>query len=214
MSNAENDAALQQMVDILRKDFNIAAKAVEARDTPYRRRNIVRTFAAAVEGHTSVLLQWVMMVVESMPKKSFFTDAEMALIKDESYRLARGGKVTTAPARLPKVEAFLFSLEMYSKFWGYPLGSLREGNGWDSFCRALNVRDRLTHPQTASDLEVTSDELSAVAQAAEWWVQTYDRVHREAPRHFAEQVRRMKKGFRSLKKRRFFLGKAGGQPDA
>jgi hypothetical protein len=212
------------MMEILREDVNIAGKALEARDTPYRRRNFVRTFGAMVEGHTSILLGTVKEMAGSTPDwPSRFTDAEMALIRGESYRLTGAGEATTATARLPKLETFLFSLQMYAKWYCYPLSIRREGHSWESFRRALKLRDQVTHPGTAADLEVTPDDLNVVAQAVEWWAQMYDTVVREAPRHFSDSLSKLRKATEkmrsarekrdALEKRRLMSGKAGAQLD-
>lgn len=41
--------------------------------------------------------------------------------------------------------------------------------GWESFCNALDIRDRLTHPKILSDCDVEGDDISTVSRGHDWF---------------------------------------------
>ena len=102
-------------------------------------------------------------------QKSMLSSAEIALIKEETFDLDDKGQPKSRPLflQLPKNVRFMFSLII--RFREIPLDLKVGGRGWQSFLAAIEVRNRLMHPKSESDLNVSDDELNSVQIAYRWY---------------------------------------------
>lgn len=48
--------------------------------------------------------------------------------------------------------------------------------GWQSLLDSVPVRNRITHPRSPSDLEITDDEVAKVREALVWFINERSRV--------------------------------------
>jgi len=58
---------------------------------------------------------------------------------------------------------------MYAKSVGFVYDLPVKDPEWAALMRARKVRDRLMHPRTPKDLEITDEELEDATRAAEWF---------------------------------------------
>jgi hypothetical protein len=150
---------------VLRADVLHAREGLENDDpTEYHRRQYVRAVFAQLEGSTFTLKQL------ALPSDtSSLTDAELALLRGETYRLNDAGKALVSPAHLTLASDMRFAFRTYAKSVGLRYELPVTEPGWSALLRAKKIRDRLMHPRTAKDLEVTDPELACTTEAAEWF---------------------------------------------
>jgi hypothetical protein len=143
---------LTALLDAVREDVNLAVADLNASDTQYRRRSLLRTFTAAIEGYTAVLNAGYFELRCEKPVGAAgaprnerglakrFADALEACVRltDPDYRLDRGR------------------------------------SGWRALRKSLSVRNRITHPLQLSDLSVSDEELEDLRQAVLWFPQATD----------------------------------------
>jgi hypothetical protein len=97
-----------------------------------------------------------------------FSDAEILLLKDWTYRLTDKGEVEFERAKLSLKSNLQFAFRMYAKAAGVEY-SLPKGEAeWDKFKRSIKIRDRLTHPKKPADLQVSDEDMRMVAEAYVW----------------------------------------------
>lgn len=85
----------------------------------------------------------------------------------------------------------LFSIRCYVKNHGASFEPNIGVAGWESMRRAIELRDRLTHPKSADGLEVSAEDERHLVMAAAWWKQTLLEMFAacgEADRTFREQL--------------------------
>lgn len=57
-----------------------------------------------------------------------------------------------------------------ARIFGTPTLVDFSGSGYQSFCRAIKVRDRLVHPKQSTDMELGDHDLDDIAAARDWFV--------------------------------------------
>ena len=59
---------------------------------------------------------------------------------------------------------------IYAKSFGSEFKLNLSGQGWQSLCKSVKVRDRLMHPKELSDLEVSDEEILYTKKAIDWFL--------------------------------------------
>lgn len=131
------------------------------------RRTGIRMIFAQVEGITYALKRVALSKGKGLG--SGFTAAEWVLLEERGYSLGRGGKVVEDKLRLRTLPNLRFALDMFIKGFGLEMEIDYGVEGWAALDRAVKVRDRLTHPKSPGDLEVSDEELGD-ALAGEVWL--------------------------------------------
>jgi hypothetical protein len=114
-----------------------------------------------------------------------FTPAEQAMLREESYSVSKDGMTHAQPRFIPLIHNLLFSLDMFSRLVmpGFKLDI--SAPEWQRFLRGLEVRNRLTHPRSVQDLEVSEADLLDVHFGYKWleaqWVTGFVTAWKSSP---------------------------------
>ena len=68
--------------------------------------------------------------------------------------------------------------------------------GWDSFQRAIEMRNRITHPRTPEDLNLSKEDFNHIELGATWFSDNIENLINQ----FAERLKKLKKAFDDAKK--------------
>ena len=157
---------IQELTD----DVLIAGETIRIRDTQAGRRSYTRAVFAAIEGtanHLKILaLQW------AAENPRLFSNAEIALLREEGYALNAKGEAYTQPRFIRTEDNLVFALRMYMRDLPAEFEIDRGGRGWQSFLDGLGVRHRVTHPREIEDLRITDEEMETIQSAFEWFSYT------------------------------------------
>jgi hypothetical protein len=109
------------------------------------------------------------------------TQGELAVMNEESYGLKDNGEVSIS-SRFLKVQAGTrFTFAICKRVYEIQTEINYGDSGWDSFIKAIKIRDRLMHPKSVECLDVTDDELGIVSDALKWFLDavknTMDGMH-------------------------------------
>lgn len=146
---------LKQTYAVLVGDCQEAERLLRTTDTPCLRRAFVRVLSAFVEGMAHQLRCVVREAIEEFPaaqSKCGFTDEEIAWLFEKA-------KVKTSIRK----RRFRTAVVCYAKLYMEPF----ELNGEAKVDRLAKVRDRITHPRSAADLEISDDDRIDAWAAAE-----------------------------------------------
>jgi hypothetical protein len=131
------------------------------------RRAYVRAAFALVEGTVFSLKR---ILLEAVQVFDGSLDAgERAMLEEQEYQLQNDGTVRTKRAFLRVADNIRFTLGLGPKVFGIPVVVDYSGRGWAGLKVGIQVRNRLVHPKSPSDLEVSDEELSSVAAGVEWF---------------------------------------------
>ena len=106
--------------------------------------------------------------VEKIQRGAGFTPAETLLLKEWTFRLDDNGEIKYEKAKLSLASHLQFAFGMYAKAGGVKYALPKGEAGWEKLRLSIRIRDRITHPKRASDLNVTQDEAKTVMAAYVW----------------------------------------------
>lgn len=158
---------VETLTRVVIEDVNDAMQLVEAEPGPGRRRAAVRAVFAAIEG-----LLWELKedIARVYPANAGITRvADLALLRDEGYRVGSRGEVRTTPTFAPLPQNIRFTAKVLQRIrqeYEYDFS----GQGWEALVASVEVRHRLTHPKTEASLEVTEEELGRCVAAFYWFL--------------------------------------------
>lgn len=102
----------------------------------------------------------------------FFTHAEFAALREESFDVDQSGVVRIKRARLSLRSKVRLSLAYYPRIHEAAFAADVNGAGWSAFVATLEIRNRLTHPRAEIDLEVSDADLATIRNAVAWYLET------------------------------------------
>ncbi len=132
---------------------DLAVADLRSPDLPVFIRGLVRAFLTEAEGGIAVRRQVLKWGVED--KSIDFNPTESSMVVQE---------------RLSLEEEMYVAFRLFPKLLGRPIGQAYGGEGEASFRKMLAKRDRLTHPRSVADLEVSIDDMLDVLNARSWLV--------------------------------------------
>jgi hypothetical protein len=102
---------IKDLITLAFTDVNTAYTELTTNDNQYNRRVYIRAAFAAVEALTYVLKQQCLK--RPKKKRSLYNEAEIALLKEETYSLNNKAEAVIRSNFLPTADNFRFALSMY-----------------------------------------------------------------------------------------------------
>ncbi|MFZ5748094.1 MAG: hypothetical protein ACOY45_10635 [Pseudomonadota bacterium] len=159
------------MVDItptftrsLLTDILVAREHLAEHDEQPRRRNLVRASFAAIEGLVWLLRCHVLDVGNNMGE---IGPTEMLALQDRGYAVGDRGKLRETAQFLPLKTAIRLAVRLAQRI-DSDLAIDFDDSGWSSLDRAIDVRHRITHPKSETDLVVSDSDLIIVNEGFAW----------------------------------------------
>jgi hypothetical protein len=156
----------------LLEDVIAARQRLKQSDTQAARRDVVRASLAAVEGAVWVAREHVRSALSSLDELT--PVADLAL-RERSYAVSRSGKIEEQVRGLPLTTAVRLVISQAEAACPQMSVDFSVG-GWSDLHRAIEIRNRITHPKPHVDLQVTDDDLGMVQSAVSWLLRTMNDV--------------------------------------
>jgi hypothetical protein len=118
-----------------------------------------------IEGAIWVLKQTVL----HAPGPKRFTPAEYALLSDKTYELKSNGQIKVQTKYLKLPENCRFTFDVLAKVFGSEFNLGVGTAAWDKFLAAQEIRNRITHPKTVAEFEVSDSEIATCKEACSWF---------------------------------------------
>lgn len=150
----------------LHEELGDEVRALSARrhdGEAHRRRSYVRAVFAYVEGLVFALK---LATLATAPEQ--FSDLEKAALSEAPRGRVSHGKVKEEAQKIPLAENVRFALQMFARLTGTQR-SISYTAGWEAFTRSIRVRDRLMHPRSVAQLDVTDAELLQLELGTRWF---------------------------------------------
>lgn len=145
---------------------NVRIELIES-DTPANRRALVRLVYSFIEGHVYQMKQYAVFVHRTV--RPIFSDAELALLTERTYRLNDRGQAEEHSRFLKLPHNLRFAFDAFARAHGLSSTLDVSGKGWAAFKAGRTIRDRLAHPKTVDSLDVSSEEVATVEHALDWF---------------------------------------------
>jgi hypothetical protein len=166
------DRAPPGFVALLIGDVAAAREQLVRIDTAASRRNLVRTTLAAIEGLVWTLKEAVHASTDALGELTPL--ASMAL-RERSYIVAENGDIIEQ-IRFITLRAMIRLICKQARLIVPDLNIRFDHDGWQKLKQAIALRNRITHPKSASDLIVSDHDLAIVSAGFSWISATVEYV--------------------------------------
>lgn len=146
-----------------------AEKALEANDSQATRRAYVRSVFAVMEGTVWILKTTILSAAGRAENRHFLKRGEYELLSDKSYELKNNGQVREQTKYLRLHENVRFTYSIIERYTGTSLSLGVNTSDWNDFLRAIEVRNRVTHPKTAAEFSISDDEIQFCKGVTSWF---------------------------------------------
>ena len=185
------------LLEILRADIDAAYSALETdRASQYLRRCLVR----AVFSYIEAVVECVKVELRSTVRTDLYPEASLTLKAREALDPLA---VISAPSGkfLPLDQNLKRTFKLAAKIWHLNFSLATSGENFKDFLAAKSARNRLTHPRTFYDVEVTDHDMHCHTIAGMW-------VQREFQRLFSARVESLTQALSDRERQRLLLGTA------
>ena len=128
--------------------------------TPEAKRVYVRSVFAFVEGMTHAFKRFAVAVHDH--GGPLFSEAEVSLLRGVSYELKDTGEAASKQRFVRFAPNVRLAIRAFALASGYDGRLDYSTAGWQALREAARVRNRITHPRTPADLDVSDADLEAV----------------------------------------------------
>lgn len=160
-----SDPLFESFAGILMGDVANVMHRYDADPSPQSRRELIRTLFAAIEGYTWLYREHVIEAAKSM--EALTLEEEIAL-SEVSYQVTEQGKIVSQQRYLSMLAAFRLTTQIATRL-NLNLSIRFDTGEWERLRSAIGVRNRITHPKSRTDLEISDLDLAA-AQGAFFWL--------------------------------------------
>ena len=131
------------------------------------RRIYVRSTFATIEAWIYVMKQMALRMHPD-PKCRTISEAERTFAQEHEYRLTDSGDVETRRTKISLEANLRFGFKLLAKAGSVSSELDVSGSEWQSFRRAIKIRDRITHPKSISDLNISDEDYNDVSKGFGW----------------------------------------------
>lgn len=93
------------------------------------------------------------------------------MLLEGAYDIDDSGKTRSRRPFIPVKNNIRFTFDVFARAHSVTESPDYQGSGWQAFQRALQVRNRITHPKVTADLAVSDDEIRATDEAWSWFLE-------------------------------------------
>jgi hypothetical protein len=137
-------------------------------------RSVFATIEAWIYAIKQMALRW-----HPDPKCPTISEAERAFAQEHEYRLTVSGDVETRRAKISLEANLRFGFKLLGKAGYVPSELDVSGPEWQSFKRAIKIRDRITHPKSVDDLNISDEDYKDVSAGFGWVLISYTKLFTE-----------------------------------
>jgi hypothetical protein len=153
----------------------------------YWRRALVRAFFAKVEG-VIYCMKRIAYSCRFQPDVKF-SEGELTSLIEKTHQPNDKGEVAAQRMQIPMKNNIKFAFSAYARAHLVDYKLNVGDNRWNDFKNSLLVRDRLTHPKEAHNLEVSDEELKSLQRAFDWFSECTKEVSDLADRALESKLR-------------------------
>jgi hypothetical protein len=160
-------------------DAGEAEENVDANDTQYNRRALVRALFAMIEGTVYFLKQTILSA--NSGKKNVLTPADLILLQDAIADIDSQGHPCLRPRYIRLKENLRFVSHIISNLYGVNMDLGLGSAAWQHFDQAISIRNRITHPKDPREFLVSHSDIQIIREVSSWFstltVHTIEELH-------------------------------------
>jgi hypothetical protein len=168
-------------LEILLDDVIRTAVETQRSNEGYVRRNYVRAVFAAIEGSTYGLKRVVLQLWEHKQSKLNADELEFLI----ETGIDKKGK--SKKRFLPFDKNIKFVFEVFAKMHDFISTADYNHKGWTVLLDTAEIRNRLMHPKSSKDLDISDTDLDKIREAADWYFSTRNQLVELATNEFKKE---------------------------
>ena len=157
-----------ELIEVLHQDAAESLEFFRFGTHEFCVRVMVRALSAEFEARIYLLEHLLVGLNKATPDKFPLSSEEIQILKGQAVSIKKNGELTTSAKFHPFQERLLFTLKTAAKIInpaGHPDTSLHT---WDAVQDFTRIRNRITHPKSLSDLEMSDKEIDQLNLAQDW----------------------------------------------
>lgn len=158
----------EDFVGMLLADVAASMRRYDIDQSEQAKRDMIRTLFAAIEGYTWLYREHVIEVARSMDR---LTVEEEIALSEVNYQVTEQGKIVGQPRYLSMLATFRLTTRIASRL-SSDLAVRFDTGDWDRLRSAIAIRNRITHPKSRADLEISAQDLTIAEGAFHWLLGT------------------------------------------
>lgn len=189
----------------LHEDFKEIVR-IGAQDNPktdWWKRSAYRAMFAWIEGYVYGMKQ-VVLRAYMVGTAIELSRSELSFLYEETYSIDKG-KTRTKNVFVRLESNIRFTFSVFERIYNLEPMIDAGSQDWQNFCSAIEVRNRLTHPKAAEDLNVTEKELMLLTFVLNWFSQLSATAAKDAT-SYTQELREIKKSQQEQKQSKYFAG--------
>lgn len=152
----------------LLEDSALAELLLETVDIPFHRRTYVRTIFASIEGSIWLMKQVCLHAVES-PDSPEMPISEYLLLSETEYSLKGNGDIKEQAKFLSLTDNLQFVVKVVNYRHSAGIDLEIGKKTWQNFQEAIKIRNRITHPKSSDDYDITDAEMKLCTKVSHWF---------------------------------------------
>lgn len=170
MSHQETAHNIDQLFHALIEDVQQATVLWGDRFDGFSRRIYIKTVFSFFEGMIQ-LMKSSCLLFNKISNSISLTEEEIVLLKEEQAYIKGNGSVGIRNSNVNLASNILFTLQCCNKVFSLEHEHEQDvtGQGWQDFNSAIKIRNRITHPQSLEDLEISKEDMRLLNSAADYF---------------------------------------------
>jgi hypothetical protein len=180
MSSPAFDRDMKELVaslQILVSDVRTAYDLSQQRDTPFARRAYVRAVFAMIEGNINLMAGAALAAAARGDIHA--SKCELEVLRQEREEISVNGVRFTRVKFVPICDRVGPVFHLFARIAPSRFVLDKGGSGWRDFKRAVEIRNRITHPKRADCFAIIDADLTAVEGARSWIASSVERLCNE-----------------------------------
>ena len=155
------------LTNVLDRDVVSARSVLLMGDSQFARRQLARVVVADIEATVGSMIQVAVRIHH--PGTEPFTAAEYELLQERVAELRDENAPFQPTARLTTKANIRFAFSVFTRALNTDYSLPTDDAAWTSVMGAIAIRDRITLPKSAKELEISDDELRMLHEADVWF---------------------------------------------
>lgn len=158
---------MEQTARMLSEDVIASYNLVEQISLPFAMRVYIRSVFTFIEGNTNAI-QNLLLVANEQGSYALSEEDRIAL-SEINVTIDSRGKASSRKAFVSVGAKFRFVFRLYASMVREPVEIKVSGAGWQSFQKAIGIRNRITHPKSMEEFSVSEEDMVVVKTAFNWY---------------------------------------------
>jgi hypothetical protein len=170
MNREEAVGELKKTFEVLNKDVTDVKEIAGDSFSSFHVRMSIRAYSALIEG---MLYQMRHVALSSESKNCrVYNLHERFILSEEQCTLDKKGNIKTKESYEKALPMLLFTLKQYPKIHGTQFTPDTSDDGWRCLRAFISIRNRVVHPKSYNDLELTNKEWKEINKGIDWFYKT------------------------------------------